>query len=170
VADGTFTSITNNQTIAPSVPHGMRLQQIWQEYAAYYPDFRRIPVGDIDLLREIRLENTGITDYGREGPRVRRVYTAKIEDRKSNVTVAIYQGEGAQEVWYIIILAGFSHYPSQEWREDMERYSRLRYGKSMLRTHNFTFVGIRIWFSYAVSQIRQRCMLRCSMTVRRRIL
>jgi hypothetical protein len=66
-------------------------------------------VGDIDLLREIRLNGMGIADYQPGRPRVRRVYTAKIEGRKSDVTVAIYQGEGAQEVCYIIILAFFSH-------------------------------------------------------------
>jgi hypothetical protein len=86
-------------------------------------------VGDIDLLREIRLDNTGIADCRRrhERPRVRRVYTAKIEGRKSDVTVAVYQGMGAQEVRSIILLAMFFHYPLQKWTEDMGRYSRLRY-------------------------------------------
>jgi hypothetical protein len=87
-------------------------------------------VGDIDLLREIRLDITGVVDHRRERPRVRRVYTAKIEGRKSDVTVAIYQGEGAQEVCDIILLAGLSDYPLQEWREDIGRYARLRYGKN----------------------------------------
>jgi hypothetical protein len=64
-------------------------------------------VGDIDLLREIRLDNM-VADYHRHRPRVRRVYTAKIEGQKSDVTVAVYQGEGAQEVHFIIILALFS--------------------------------------------------------------
>jgi hypothetical protein len=86
----------------------MFLPQICQNYTTYQPDFRRIPVGDIDLLREIRLDNTFV-DYQRERPRVRRVYTAKMEGRKSEVTVAIYQGEGAQEVCYLVLLALFSH-------------------------------------------------------------
>lgn len=66
-------------------------------------DFRMIPLGDIDLQREILLD-TGAVDRRRERPRVRRVYTAKIEGRKSDVTVAMYQGEGAQEVCSIIPL------------------------------------------------------------------
>jgi hypothetical protein len=57
-------------------------------------------MGDIDLLEEIHLhEETGIV--GRHHPertRVRRVYSAKIEGRKSGVTVAVYQGDGAGEV------------------------------------------------------------------------
>jgi hypothetical protein len=58
-------------------------------------------VGDIDLLREIRLDKRSIADYHCDRPRVRRVYTAKIEGRKSEATVAVYQGEGAHEVSYI---------------------------------------------------------------------
>jgi hypothetical protein len=61
-----------------------------------------IPLGDIDLRREIRLE-TGIVGHRRERPRVRRVYTAKIEGRLSDVTVAVYQGEGAEEVCYNLL-------------------------------------------------------------------
>jgi hypothetical protein len=59
-----------------------------------------IPMGDIDLLEEIHFDNdTGVV--GRPYPertRVRRVYSAKIDGRRSDVTVAIYQGEGAEEV------------------------------------------------------------------------
>ncbi|KAF7344224.1 hypothetical protein MVEN_01713200 [Mycena venus] len=95
ITAGNLVNITNEKTLALTVPS----------------DYRRIPVGDIDLLREIMLDSSCITHCQRERPRVRRVYTAKIEGRKSNVTVAIYQGEGAQE----------------EWWEDMERYSRLRH-------------------------------------------
>jgi hypothetical protein len=60
-----------------------------------------IPMGDIDLLEEIHL--TGI--IGRHHPertRVRRVYSAKIDGRKSGVTVAVYQGNGAEEVCCIL--------------------------------------------------------------------
>ncbi|KAJ7906399.1 hypothetical protein B0H13DRAFT_2506341 [Mycena leptocephala] len=76
VAGGTFNNnfnnVTNNYTGAPVVP----------------PDFRMIPMGDIDLLEEIHLNNeTGV------------VYSAKIDGRKSGVTVALYQGDGAEEEW-----------------------------------------------------------------------
>jgi hypothetical protein len=63
-----------------------------------------IPMGDIDLLEEIHLNNeTGVV--GRHHPErtcIRRMYSAKIDGRKSGVTVAIYQGEGAEEVCYIL--------------------------------------------------------------------
>jgi hypothetical protein len=67
-------------------------------------------VGNIDLLCEIRLDNTGIADYQRQRPRVRRVYTAKIEGLKSDVTVTVYQGMGAQDVCCIILLAVLTNY------------------------------------------------------------
>jgi hypothetical protein len=58
-----------------------------------------IPMGDIDLLEEIRLNNeTGVV--GRHHPertRVRRMYSAGVDGRKSGMTVAIYQGDGAEE-------------------------------------------------------------------------
>jgi hypothetical protein len=54
-----------------------------------------IPLGDIDLQYD-----TGVIGRQREWgrPRVRRVYSAKVEGRNSNVTVAMYQGHGAEEV------------------------------------------------------------------------
>ncbi len=63
-----------------------------------------IPMGDIDLLEEIRLDNEkGVVGYHHpERTRVRRVYSAKIDGRKSGVTVAVYQGHGAEEVPHIL--------------------------------------------------------------------
>jgi hypothetical protein len=58
-----------------------------------------IPLANIDLQYGIRLNNgTGVVDWPRERLRVRRVYSAKVDRRKSNITVAMYQGEGAEEV------------------------------------------------------------------------
>jgi hypothetical protein len=63
-----------------------------------------IPLGDIDLQREIRLDNhTGLVDHQRKRPRVRRLYTAKIDGQMSDLTVAIYQGEGAEAVCYNLL-------------------------------------------------------------------
>jgi hypothetical protein len=62
-----------------------------------------IPMGDIDLFEEIHFDNdTGV--IGRHHPertRVRRVYSAKIEGRKSGVTVAVYQGDSAEDVSFL---------------------------------------------------------------------
>ncbi|KAF8184664.1 hypothetical protein K438DRAFT_1112840 [Mycena galopus ATCC 62051] len=75
-------------------------------------DFRFIPLGDIDLLHEIRMdEYAGFVNYRSEQARVRRVYSAKVEGRKSSVAVAMYQGAGAEE----------------EWRKDVAKYGTVRH-------------------------------------------
>ncbi|KAJ7318368.1 hypothetical protein DFH08DRAFT_399081 [Mycena albidolilacea] len=75
------------------------------------PDFRRIPLGDIDLQHEIHLDNTfGVVDRQRGRTRdVRRVYSAKTAGR--NVTVAMYQGNTAEK----------------EWRRDIAKYMAVRH-------------------------------------------
>ncbi|KAJ7190482.1 hypothetical protein B0H12DRAFT_1172646 [Mycena haematopus] len=70
-----------------------------------------IPLGDIDLRHEIRLKDTGIVDYDRDRARVRRLYSAKIEGRKLTLTVAMYQGNGAEE----------------QWRKDVAKYMSMRH-------------------------------------------
>jgi hypothetical protein len=62
-------------------------------------DFRLIPLGDIDLQHEIRLGmDAAIVERRRERRCVRRVYSAKLEGRSSGMTVALYQGNNAEEV------------------------------------------------------------------------
>ncbi|KAJ7679416.1 hypothetical protein DFH06DRAFT_1166538 [Mycena polygramma] len=87
VSGGTFTNVTNN-------------------YNTVSPDFRRIPLGDIDL-RELRFERD---HFVRERRSTCQVYAARVEGRKSTATVAIYEGNGSKE----------------EWREDVSRCSYLR--------------------------------------------
>ncbi|KAJ6450172.1 hypothetical protein C8R45DRAFT_1114247 [Mycena sanguinolenta] len=68
-------------------------------------DFRTIPLGDIDLRREIRLNNDSVIVTSR------RLHSAQMHGRSSVMrTVAIYQGDGAE----------------QDWREDVERYLAVR--------------------------------------------
>ncbi|KAJ6530455.1 hypothetical protein DFH09DRAFT_149945 [Mycena vulgaris] len=95
VSGGNFTSITN---IAPD--------------PTIRKDFRTIYLGDIDLRSEIRLN----TKYGGVNLRsgsgsVRRMYSARIKGCKPNMTVAMYQGESAEE----------------EWRRDIRQHSHLRH-------------------------------------------
>jgi hypothetical protein len=62
-----------------------------------------IPMGDIDLLEEICLNNeTGVVGHHPERTRVRRMYSARVDGRRSGVTVAMYQGNGAEEVGSIV--------------------------------------------------------------------
>ncbi|KAJ7737801.1 hypothetical protein DFH07DRAFT_93195 [Mycena maculata] len=73
-------------------------------------DFRRIPLGDIDLRQEIRLDaESGIVE--RQRGSVRRMYSARIHGSKSDMTVALYQGDNAEE----------------EWRHAISRYSWFRH-------------------------------------------
>ncbi|KAJ6557992.1 hypothetical protein B0H19DRAFT_1261559 [Mycena capillaripes] len=96
VAGGTFSSVTNHYIAPPAVRS----------------DFRMIPLGDIDLQYEIRLDkHTGVVDRSRERLRVRRVYSARVEGRESTMTVAMYQGHGAED----------------EWQIDMARYKSVRH-------------------------------------------
>ncbi|KAF7377038.1 hypothetical protein MSAN_00121900 [Mycena sanguinolenta] len=84
VMGGTFTNVTHkNYAAAPSLPS----------------DFRMIPMGDIDLRHQIRVDERTGTAYSRprERARVRRLYSAKVEGRKSTLTVAMYQGDGAEQ-------------------------------------------------------------------------
>ncbi|KAJ7798809.1 hypothetical protein B0H14DRAFT_3492219 [Mycena olivaceomarginata] len=65
-------------------------------------DFRMIPLGDINLQHEVRLDDCmGFVKWRRERTCVRRLHSAKIEGRKSPVTVAVYQGDGAKEVRHV---------------------------------------------------------------------
>ncbi|KAJ6548097.1 hypothetical protein DFH09DRAFT_1169787 [Mycena vulgaris] len=75
-------------------------------------DFRKIPLGDIDLQREIRLDDTsGVVSRHSRGKSGRRMYSAKIYGTTSNVTVGMYEGKNAEE----------------EWREHVSRYTSLRH-------------------------------------------
>ncbi|KAJ7664129.1 hypothetical protein B0H17DRAFT_1092222 [Mycena rosella] len=66
-------------------------------------DFRVIPVGDLDLRREIRFNSaTGVVD--------RRMHAARIYGSKSKMNVAIYEGDNTEEVCLNISLAEFMHW------------------------------------------------------------
>ncbi|KAJ6518445.1 hypothetical protein DFH09DRAFT_1373451 [Mycena vulgaris] len=82
VADGRFKNTMNITHAAPTVPS----------------DFRMIPMGDLDLRQEIRpWHRSGVIFRGERGASVRRVYSARIHGSKSKMTVAVYQGETAEE-------------------------------------------------------------------------
>ncbi|KAF7353126.1 hypothetical protein MSAN_01500000 [Mycena sanguinolenta] len=66
--------------------------------------FRTIQLGDINLIKEFKEMRSSPrwSVVGRQTPgaSVRRVYTAKLEGRESgHMTVALYEGEGAEEAW-----------------------------------------------------------------------
>ncbi|KAJ7443429.1 hypothetical protein FB451DRAFT_1376692, partial [Mycena latifolia] len=74
-------------------------------------DFRMIPLGDLDLRNEIRLDSGVLYHCWNPTRSVRRLYSARIHGSKAPMSVALYQGENAEE----------------EWRQDVSRYSYLRH-------------------------------------------
>ncbi|KAF7337203.1 hypothetical protein MSAN_02272600 [Mycena sanguinolenta] len=69
---------------------------------------------DLDLVKEIRLGGqSSVVDRPNRGAGVRRMYSANLVVRESErkVTVAIYQGDGAEE----------------EWRQDLTKYESIRH-------------------------------------------
>ncbi|KAJ7036906.1 hypothetical protein C8F04DRAFT_1093806 [Mycena alexandri] len=96
VAGGTFNNIMKSYHAAPNVA----------------PDFRMIPMGDIDLQQELMVnEKSGVVGRRRARNSVRRVYSATIDGRNSNVTVATYEGDDAEK----------------DWRRDTEMYMSFRH-------------------------------------------
>ncbi|KAF7374283.1 MFS general substrate transporter [Mycena sanguinolenta] len=85
--------------------------------------FRRIPLGDVNLLSEIQVHSVSDTvarQFERGSvtrllirPLSRRTYSARVKGRKSDMTVAVYQGHNAEE----------------EWRRDVDKYSGVRHPK-----------------------------------------
>ncbi|KAJ7094128.1 hypothetical protein C8R44DRAFT_989790 [Mycena epipterygia] len=79
IAGGQFTNVRN---CAPTIP----------------ADFRTIPLGDLDLRHEICLD--GMVAKRKLGlPIARRIYSARVERKQSDMTVAVYQGANAEETW-----------------------------------------------------------------------
>jgi hypothetical protein len=98
VTGHTFNNITNQYTA--SVPSGMFPLCSAIPNNRFRVDFRMIPLGDIDLQHEIQVDRGVLGRWRRRGC-VRRVYSAKVEGRKSDFTVTMYQGNGAEEVYWI---------------------------------------------------------------------
>ncbi|KAJ6462933.1 hypothetical protein C8R45DRAFT_940589 [Mycena sanguinolenta] len=102
VTGGTFTNITKNYAAAPSLPPGTSPLFISLTSLNICVDLRMIPLGDIDLRHQIRVDEcTGVAYSQQERACVRRVHSAKarIDGRKSRVTVAMYQGSDSEEAW-----------------------------------------------------------------------
>ncbi|KAJ7160338.1 hypothetical protein C8R46DRAFT_1107805 [Mycena filopes] len=99
VVGGTFINTTNNYGTTPTVPPGLHM----------------IPnLGDIVLQRELTSNEGSPVVSCRDRKCMRRVYSAKVGQR-SDLTVAMYEGESAEE----------------EWREDIERYMSIRHPNIM---------------------------------------
>ncbi|KAJ7238652.1 hypothetical protein C8J57DRAFT_1193645 [Mycena rebaudengoi] len=68
-------------------------------------------MGDLDLRTEIYLDRNSVVRRREKQASARRMYSARIPSVDSKMTVAVYQGNNAEE----------------EWREDIQRYLWLRH-------------------------------------------
>ncbi|KAF7353167.1 hypothetical protein MSAN_01504200 [Mycena sanguinolenta] len=75
-------------------------------------DFKTIRLGDLKLVRDVRLSHESSTVHRlSRGVGVRRIYHAEIRRNPGLVTVAMYQGDGAEE----------------EWRQHVAKYESIRH-------------------------------------------
>ncbi|KAJ6532572.1 hypothetical protein B0H19DRAFT_450917 [Mycena capillaripes] len=93
VTGGTF---TNNNHVTLSTP----------------PEFRVIPIGDLNLLNEIKCTSGSLVVRRRKGrASTKKMYTARIPGFQSAIMAAVFQGEDAEE----------------QWRVEISRYSGIRH-------------------------------------------
>ncbi|KAF7353142.1 hypothetical protein MSAN_01501700 [Mycena sanguinolenta] len=75
-------------------------------------DFPTIRLGDLKLAKEVRINTqSGVVGRQNRGACARRIYHAEIRRNPGTVTVAMYQGEGAEE----------------EWRQHVAKYESIRH-------------------------------------------
>ncbi|KAF7353334.1 hypothetical protein MSAN_01521600 [Mycena sanguinolenta] len=123
IRGGVFTSNTINHVYnsPPEQSSGM----VVYEYVVIHithddeTEFQTIRLGDIKLIKElktIRLDHQfAIVGRERQGTSVRRIYSAEIRYNPGPVTVAIYQGDRAEE----------------EWHQDLAKYAEIRHPNIM---------------------------------------
>ncbi|KAJ7690600.1 hypothetical protein B0H16DRAFT_1856461 [Mycena metata] len=113
VQGGVFTSQTHIHNVSPALPSGMgEILHHIEWVLMLQRDFEVIPLGHLDLRNEMCLDAGSDTVYRKyEHGSVRKVYSAWIHGCKSNMTVAVYLRDNAEE----------------EWRQDISKYSGLRH-------------------------------------------
>jgi hypothetical protein len=102
VAGGKFKSITHVHQAAPIAPPGQLEHIRSTEILTFGTDFRLIPLGDLNLLQEIGIHcGANVVHRKNGGNSVRRMYSARVHGCKANMTVALYQGSGAEDVCFL---------------------------------------------------------------------
>jgi hypothetical protein len=88
---------TQHSPSPPWCPPGCVLSDSLEVHTGLCVDFRQITLEDIDLIREIRVDYvSGVVNHVQ--PVRRLIHCARIDGRKSDMTVAIYQGDHAEQV------------------------------------------------------------------------
>jgi hypothetical protein len=123
VTGGKFKSITHIHQAAPSAPPGrLGIHLLNQETYPGWKDFPIIPLGHVNLLHRIAVNSgSAVLHHGHGRTSVRRMYSAEIQGCKSKMAVALYQGDGAEEVCFRLCLVHFSFIALHR---DGERISR----------------------------------------------
>jgi hypothetical protein len=103
VSGGRFTNITHVHLPAPRAPPSKLEHSHSVGILTLMTDFRTIPLGDLNLVQEIGFRRgANVVHRKNGGNSVRRMYTARVEGCKSNMTVALYQGNGAEDVCFLL--------------------------------------------------------------------
>lgn len=97
-------------------------------------------MGDIELRSQLHVEDsdewrfdedTGTVRHERRRGFARRVYSAKIGDRKTDMTVVMFEGDGAEQVKCLKVDGRrYNIEASQKWQQNIATYSRLRQAHS----------------------------------------
>ncbi|KAJ6449383.1 hypothetical protein C8R45DRAFT_1224458 [Mycena sanguinolenta] len=107
VEGGTFTS-----NIITGSPSGILLILCVFPNRRAVVDYLRIPFGSIDLRHEIFLDGAaGLVSRNHKRGTLHRMYSARINRRSKPMTVALYQGDGAEQKWResIFLHSNFRH-------------------------------------------------------------
>ncbi|KAJ6482636.1 hypothetical protein C8R45DRAFT_1002068 [Mycena sanguinolenta] len=109
-------------------------------------DFLRIPLGNIDLRNEIRLDKAGdVVRSPRTPGGVRQMYSARVAGHNEPMTVALYEGDHA----------------AQEWRHSVSCHSGLRWEWSKLNSSDSSStLGIPTSFKFTLLRVQPEYMLR----------
>ncbi|KAJ6549770.1 hypothetical protein B0H19DRAFT_1264681 [Mycena capillaripes] len=103
---------------------GGNFTMIHQPAPKYPPNFRVIPMGDLDLLYEIRHKAGSTVARRRTRSSGRKVYATRIYGSNACMTAVVYQGDAAEE----------------QWRKELARYSELRH-PNLLQIYGISSTG-----------------------------
>jgi hypothetical protein len=105
VAGGNFKSVTHVHQVTPNVPPGELEHSYYSDLFTLVTDFPVIPLGHINLLQEIGNHRRADVMHRKNGGNsVRRMYTARVHGCNSKMTVALYQGNDAEDVCFLVFL------------------------------------------------------------------
>ncbi|KAF7374291.1 hypothetical protein MSAN_00312300 [Mycena sanguinolenta] len=141
----------------PTLQYDMKAERIvvknFTSPEATPSDFLRIPFGNIDLRSDIQVDaETGAVWRRHQWKSVRQMYSARVIGHNEPMTVALYEGDHAEE----------------EWKRDLSCYSRLRHphilqiyaSASSSGIHAVVFHDELVLFSHFLEPFRYSAVLK----------